>query len=229
MYSKRLPSLVLAALVIASSGCATQSPTNRRQAANVRTVAVTYAPVVTQTSTGSRVAGRVARHGAGFALGQLGFVGGIVGLAVDVVDISRPSREARISSTALQLLGQAGADPLALTAARTEKEIARRRLFVLANSNPDAVLDLELREVALKSADNRDLLCRATLGVTARLRSRSGSTLWKKESSATSGRVRLWRDYTEQPRLVRTDFDALAAAVSRQLLADFPMGEKVQQ
>ena len=229
MFPKIFQFALIITSVIASGGCATQSPANRSQLAKVRTVAVTYAPVAPQTSTGNRVAGRVARHGAGFALGQLGFVGGIVGLAVDVVDISRPAREAKISSTALQLLGKTGTDPLALTAARTEKEIARRRIFSLANSNPDAVIDLELREVSLKSADNRDLLCRATLGVTARLHSRSGATLWQKDASATSGRVRLWRDYSEQPRLVRADFDTLAGFVSRQLFADFPAREKDPQ
>ncbi len=212
---------LLAAIALAS-GCTSQTPASRRQLASVHSVAVTYAPSATPDSTGSRVAGRVARHGAGFALGYLGIVGSVVGLAVDVVDVSLPEREAKISPTAIRLLRDAGTEPLALVAARSEQEIAHRRLFALTRTNPDAVLDLELREITLKSADNRNLLCRASLGVTARLRSRSGATLWKKEVSATSGRVRPWRDCTENPRLVRADFDSLATIVLRQLFADLP-------
>ena len=214
------PALVLAVLAM-TSGCATQTTADRSRLTSVRSVAVTYAPGATPDSAGSRVAGRVARHGAGYALGYLGIVGSVVGLAVDVVDVSRPAREARISPVALQLLREAGTEPLALVATRTEQEIARRRLFAVTRANPDAVLDLDLREISLQSADNRNLLCRASLGVTARLRDRSGTTLWKKEASATSGRVRPWRDCTEQPRLVKADFDALAAIVSRQLFAGF--------
>ncbi len=212
----------LLAAVSLVSGCATQTPADRSKLAGVRSVAVTYAPSATPGSRGGRVAGRVARHGAGFALGYLGIVGSVVGLAVDVVDVSLPAREAQISPAAIRLLQDAGTEPLALVATRSEQEIARRRLFTLTSSNPDAVLDLDLREITLKSADNRNLLCRASLGVTARLRSRSGATLWKKEASATSGRVRPWRDCTENPRLVRADFDSLAAVVSRQLFADLP-------
>ena len=221
MRINHLPILLPLALAIATSGCATQTPINRNKLARVQSVAVRYAPSAPPASTGSRVAGRVARHGAGYALGYLGVVGGLVGLAVDVVDISRPAREAKISPTALRLLSDAGADPLALVANRTEQEISRRRLFALSNANPDAVLELELREIGLKSADNRDLLCRASLAVTARLRDRSGGTLWRKDAAATSGRTRLWRDCAEKPRLVRADFDALASVVSRQLLAEF--------
>lgn len=209
------------AVLLAASGCATPTPTSRGKLAGVRSVAVTYAPGATPDSAGNRVAGRVARHGAGFALGQLGLIGSVVGLAVDVVDVSRPAREAKISSSTIRLLRDAGTEPLALVATRSEQEISRRRLFAITRANPDAVLDLDLRELALSPADNRNLLCRASLGVTARLRDRSGATLWKKEASATSGRVRPWRDYAEQPRLVRADFDALAAVVARQLFADF--------
>ena len=221
MITKLIPSALALALLTLTSGCATQSTASRGRLASVRSVAVTYAPSATPDSAGSRVAGRVARHGAGYALGYLGIVGSVVGLAVDVVDVSRPAREARISPVALRLLRDAGTEPLALVAARTEQEISRRRLFALSRGNPDAVLDLDLREISLKSADNRNLLCRASLGITARLRDRSGATLWKKEASATSGRVRPWRDCTEQPRLVKADFDALAAVVSRQLFVDF--------
>ena len=220
MITKLTPPALLLAILALTSGCATPSTAGRGRLANVHTVAVTYAPAATPDSTGSRVAGRVARHGAGYALGSLGIIGSVVGLAVDVVDVSRPAREARISPVALQLLHAAGTEPLALVAARTEQEISRRRLFALTRANPDAVLDLDLREISLKSADNRNLLCRASLGVTARLRDRSGTTLWKKEASATSARVRPWRDCTEQPRLVKADFDALAANISRQLFAD---------
>lgn len=211
--------IFLLAALVATGGCATP---NRSRLAGVRTVAVTYAQGATPDSTGSRVAGRVARHGAGFALGQLGVIGSVVGLAVDVVDVSRPAREAKISASAVRLLREAGAEPLALVATRTEQEISRRRLFTLTRANPDAVLDLDLREFTLQPADRRDLLCRASLGITARLRDRSGSTLWKKEASATSGRVRAWRDCAEKPALVRADFDALAAVVARQLFTDFP-------
>ena len=229
MFPMSLRFPLLLAAIAGMSGCATQTPSDRSRLGNVHSVAVTYPPGATPDSTGGRVAGRVARHGAGFALGQLGFVGGLLGLAVDVVDVSRPAREAKVSSTALRLLHDAGTEPLALVASRTEQEIARRRLFTLSRSNPDAVLDLELRELALKPADNRDLLCRATLAVTARLRDRSGTTLWRKEASATSGRVRHCRDYSEQPRLVRTDFDALAGVLSRQLFADFPVARGIQR
>ena len=221
MIKKLIPSALALALLAMTSGCATQTTASRGRLANVRSVAVTYAPSATPDSTGSRVAGRVARHGAGYALGYLGIVGSVVGLAVDVVDVSRPAREERISPVALRLLRDAGTEPLALVAARSEQEIARRRLFALSRSNPDAVLDLDLREISLKSADNRNLLCRASLGVTARLRDRSGTTLWKKEASAIASRVRPWRDCSEQPRLVKADFDALAAVVSRQLFAEF--------
>ncbi len=229
MRFHHLSILIPLALAIAMGGCATQTPANRSKLAGVQSVAVTYAPSAPPTSTGGRVAGRVARHGAGYALGYLGVVGGLVGLAVDVVDISRPAREAKLSPTALRLLSDAGADPLALVANRTEQEISRRRLFALTNSNPDAVLELELREIGLKSADNRDLLCRASIAVTARLRDRSGGTLWRKDAAATSAGARLWRDCVEKPRLVRADFDALASVVSRQLLAEFPVAEKARR
>lgn len=222
MFRQSLQNAILLAALVAASGCATPAPANRNRLAGMRSVAVTYAPSATPDSTGNRVAGQVARHGAGFALGQLGIIGSVVGLAVDVVDVSRPAREAKISSSTIRLLRDAGTEPLALVASRTEQEISRRRLFAITRANPDAVLDLDLRELALQPADNRNLLCRASLGITARLRDRSGATLWKKEASATSGRVRPWRDYAEQPRLARADFDALAAAVSRQLFADFP-------
>ena len=221
MIKKLIQPVFLFAVIALFSGCATQTTASRGRLANVRSIAVTYAPSATPDSAGSRVAGRVARHGAGYALGYLGIVGSVVGLAVDVVDVSRPAREARISPVALRLLRDAGTEPLALVAARTEQEISRRRLFALSRANPDAVLDLDLREVSLNSADQRKLLCRASLGVTARLRDRAGATLWKKEASATSGRVRPWRDCTEQPRLVKADFDSLAAVVSRQLFAEF--------
>lgn len=214
--------IVLLAAVVAGSGCATQATSSRNRVSDVRSVAVTYAANAVPDSTGARVAGRVARHGAGFALGQLGIIGSVVGLAVDVVDVSRPARDAKISSSAVRLLRDAGTEPLALVASRTEKEISRRRLFKLTGSNPDAVLDLELRELTLTSADNRDLTCRPSLAVTARMRSRSGSILWKKEAAATSGRVRLWRDCSERPQLVRADFEALSAAVARDLFADWP-------
>ena len=215
MNSKILRLTALLAAVVATGGCASQTTSNRSRLAGVRTVAVTYASNAATDSTGSRVAGRVARHGAGYALGYLGIIGSAIGLAVDVVDVALPSGEAKVSPTAIRLLRDAGTEPLALVATRSEQEIARRHLFTLTRSNPDAVLDLELRDVSLKSADNRNLLCRASLGVTARLRSRSGSTLWKKEAAATSGRVRPWRDCTEQPRLVKADFDSLATTVSR--------------
>ena len=221
MIKKLLQSTLLLAVLAMTSGCASQTTTSRGRLANVRSVAVTYAPNATPDSAGRRVAGRVARHGTGYALGYLGIVGSVVGLAVDVVDVSRPAREARISPDALRLLHEAGTEPLALVAARSEQEISRRRLFTLTRANPDAVLDLDLREISLAAADHRNLLCRASLGVSARLRDRAGATLWKKEASATSGRVRPWRDCTEHPRLVKDDFDALAAAVSRQLFAGF--------
>ena len=94
-------------------------------------------------------------------------------------------------------------------------------MFALTKSNPDAVLDLELRRLQFESVDARGLNCRAALAVTARLQDRKGATLWKKDAAATSTRMRTSREYIEQPRLARADFDALAAAVSRQLLADF--------
>lgn len=229
MFAKLIQPILLLAAILTAGGCATQTPASRGRLAGIQSVAVTYAPSAAHSSTGSRVAGRVARHGAGFALGQLGFVGGIVGLAVDVVDISRPSREAKISGSTLRILQDAGAEPLALVARRTEQEISRQRLFTVRSANPDAVLDLELRELTLKSADNRDLLCRSSLGVAARLRDRSGQTLWKKEASATSARTRLWRDCSERPRMVRGDFDELADVVSRKLLSDFPTAQNVRR
>lgn len=219
------PSLQIAlafAVIVAAGGCATQTPASRGKLAGVRSVAVTYAPTATPDSAGGRAARRVARHGAGVALGQLGIIGSFVGLAVDVVDVSRPAREAKISESTIRLLRESGSEPLALVATRSEQEISRRRLFAITRADPDAVLDLDLRELALHPADHRNLLCRASLGVTARLRDRAGTTLWKKEASATSGRVRPWRDYAKQSRLVRADFDELAKVVSRQLFADFP-------
>ena len=101
----------------------------------------------------------MARHGAGFALGQagLGFVGGMIGLAVDVADIATPSGEAKISAPALRLLRDAGTELLALVAQRTEQEISRRRLFALAKSNPDAVFNLELRRLHIDPVDARGL------------------------------------------------------------------------
>lgn len=222
MIPQSIRSAALLAVIALTSGCETQTPANRGRLASIHSVAVNYAQGAVPESTGGRVAGRVARHGAGLALGQLGIIGGLVGLAVDVVDVSRPAREARISPVALRLLSDAGTDPLALTASRAEQEISRRRLFSLTRSNPDGVLELELRELTLKSADNRDLLSRPTLAVTARMRDRSGATVWHKDASATSARVRPWRDYSENPRLVRSDVDGLAAIVSRQLFAEFP-------
>ena len=209
---------LLLAASLAVSGCATRSNADRGRFSHIRTVAVTYAPSALPDSAGSRVAGRIARHGAGFALGQLGFIGGILGLAVDVADVSLPSRPAKESSMAVRLLHASGTDALTLVARRTEREIARRRLFALSRSSPDAVIDLELRELTLNSADNRNLLCRATMSVSARLRSQSGATLWQSEATATSGRVRAWRDYEEQPHLARLDYDELATIVSRRLL-----------
>lgn len=211
---------LLLAATIAASGCATRSNTDRGRFSHIRTVAVTYAPSGLPDSAGNRVAGRVARHGAGFALGQLGFIGSIVGLAVDVADVSLPSRAAKESSMAVRLLHASGTDALALVARRTEREIARRRLFALSRSNPDAVIDLELRELTLNSADNRNLLCRATISVAARLRSQSGATLWQSEATATSGHVRAWRDYEEQPHLARSDYDELATIVSQRLFVE---------
>lgn len=208
---------LLLAASLAFSGCATRSNTDRGRFSHIRTVAVTYVPSALPDSAGSRVAGRVARHGAGFALGQLGFIGGIVGLAVDVADVALPSRPAKESSVAVRLLHASGTDALALVARRAEREIARRRLFALSRSDPDAVIELGLRELTLNSADNRNLLCRATIAVSARLRSQSGATLWQSEATATSGHVRPWRDYEEQPHLARLDYDELATIVSRRL------------
>lgn len=226
MSRESLHLVLLLGAVIGLSGCATQTASNRTKLAGIRSVAVNYASQGREASdsTGGRIAGRVARHGAGFALGQagLGFVGGIIGLAVDVADIATPSSEPKVSGSAFRLLHDAGADPLTLVAQRTEQEISRRRLFALAKSNPDAVFDLELRKLQLDPVDGRNLNYRATLAVTARLQDRKGGTLWHKDAAATSIRSRSSREYSERPRLARDDFDGLAAAVSRQLLADFP-------
>ena len=226
MKSKSPRFFVLLAAGSILNGCATQTstPANRSKLANVRSVAVNYASVGggRGNSTGGRVAGRVARHGAGYALGQLGFVGGLIGLAVDVVDIATPSTgDTKISTPALNLLREAGTEPLALVAQQTEREIARRRTFALSNANPDAILNLELRRLQIDPVDSRGLNHRATLAVNARLVDRKGGTLWQKSAAATSARVRSAREYNEQPRLARADFDALAAVIARQLLADF--------
>ena len=223
MFRKSLHLSLLLATAVGLGGCAAQTPSNRGKLAGVRSVAVNYSAVSggLADSTGGRVAGRVARHGAGFALGQLGFVGGLIGLAVDVTDIVTPSAGEKISGTALRLLRDSGTEPLALVARQTEREISRRRLFSLSGSNPDAVFNLELRRLQIDPVDSRALNYRASLAVTARLVDRKGGTLWRKDAAATSSRVRAWRDYSEQPRLVRADFDALAATVSHQLLADF--------
>ena len=221
MFSKSLHFTVLLGVAVALGGCATQTSAKRNDIATVRSVAVNYGSPV-GSGRSSSIAGRVARHGAGFALGQLGLIGSLIGLGVDVVDVSTPASDGKISGNALRLLQDAGTSPLALVAQHTEQEISRRRLFALARSNPDAVFDLELRRLQLDSADARGLNCRALLAVTARLRDRKGATLWKKDAAATSGRTRTWREYNEQPRLARADFDSLAALVSRQLLADFP-------
>lgn len=223
MFPKSLHLSSLLAATIGLGGCATQTPPNRSRLAGVRSVAVNYSALSggLADSTGGRVAGRVARHGAGFALGQLGFVGGLIGLAVDVADIATPSAGEKISGTALRLLRDSGTEPLALVAQQTEREISRRRLFALSASNPDAIFNLELRRLQIDPVDSRALNYRTSLAVTARLVDRKGVTLWKKDAAATSGRARTWREYSEQPRLARADFDALAATVSRQLLADF--------
>ena len=223
MFQKSLHLTLLAGIVVGLSGCATQAPAKRGNLAGVRSVAVNYASTggARGDSTGGRIAGRVARHGAGYALGQLGFIGGLIGLAVDVADIATPSAEPKISAPALGVLRDAGAEPLALVAQQTEREISRRRLFALVKSNPDAVLDLELRRVQFEPVDSRGLNCRPALAVTARIMDRKGATLWKKDAAATSARARTSREYLEQPRLARADFDALAAVVSQKLLADF--------
>ena len=221
MVSKSLHFTLLLAAVAGLSGCATQTSARRSDLAAIHSVAVNYGAPAVRGRSGT-IAGRVARHGAGLALGQLGIIGGLIGLGVDVAEISLPAGDEKISYDALRLLQEQGTSPLALVAQHTEQEISRRRLFALARSNPDAVFDLKLNRVQLNSADSRGLTGRASLAVTARLRDRRGTTLWKKEAAATSGRTRTWRDYSEQPRLARGDFDSLAAAVSRQLLADFP-------
>ena len=222
MTRKSLQFSLLLATALGLGGCATQTPPNRGKLASVRSVAVNYSALSggLADSTGGRVAGRVARHGAGYALGQLGFVGGLIGLAVDVTDIVTPSGGEKISGTALRLLRETGTEPLALVARETEREISRRRLFALSGSNPDAVFDLELRRLQIDPVDSRALNHRASLAVTARLVDRKGVTLWKKDAVATSVRAHTWRDYSEQPRLARADFDALAATVARQLLSE---------
>ena len=221
MFSKSLHFPLLLCIAATLSGCATQTPANRKDVAGIRSVAVNYGSPAVRGRSGN-IAGTVARHGAGFALGQLGLICSLIGLGVDVVDVSAPASDGKISGNALRLLQDAGTSPLALVAQRTEQEISRRRLFALARSNPDAVFDLELRRLQLDPADARELYGRSSLAVTARLRDRQGVTLWKKDAAATSGRTRTWREYSEQPRLARGDFDALAAIVSRQLLAEFP-------
>ena len=226
MFREALHPFVLLGMAIGLSGCATPTPANRNKLAGIHSVAVNYESQGrgASDSTGGRIAGRVARHGAGFALGQagLGFVGGIIGLAVDVADIATPSSEPKVSGSARRLLHVAGADPLSLVAQRTEQEISRRRLFALGKSNPDAVFNLELRQLKLDPVDARNLSYRATLAVTARLLDRKGAVLWSKDAAATSVRAQSSREYSERPRLARDDFDGLAAVVSRQLLADFP-------
>ena len=220
MFSKSLH-FPLLLCIAALSGCATRTPANRKDLAAIRSVAENYGSPAVRGRSGN-IAGTVARHGAGFALGQLGLIGSLIGLGVDVVGVSTPTSDGKISGNALRLLDAAGTSPLALVAQRSEQEISRRRLFALARTNPDAVFDLELRRLQLDSADARGLNCRASLAVTARLRDRRGATLWQKDAAATSGRTRTWREYNEQPRFARADFDSLAALVSRQLLADFP-------
>jgi hypothetical protein len=192
----------------------------------MRSVSVGYSAPPVRDRSGA-IAGRVLRHGAGFALGSLGYVGGLIGLGVDIAEISAPESGSEISPAVLQLLRDAGASPLALVAQSAEREIVRRQLFALAQSNPDGVFDLKLRRLQLDSTDSRGLDCRASLAVTARLRSRTGATLWKKEAAATSVRTRTWRAYQEQPRLARGEFSALSATVARQLLEDFPSRGRV--
>ena len=176
MFPKSLHVSLLLAAAIGLGGCATQNPPNRSKLAGVRSVAVNYSALSggLADSTGGRVAGRVARHGAGFALGQLGFVGGLIGLAVDVADIATPSGPEKISANALRLLRDSGTEPLALVAQQTEREISRRRLFALSRSNPDAVFNLELRRIQIDPVDSQALNYRASLAVTVRLVNRPG-------------------------------------------------------
>lgn len=221
MFPHPLQFVVLLAIAVGVSGCATQTSSHRQAVAGIRSVAVTYESPKVPGRSGA-IASRVARHGAGYALGQFGFIGGLVGLGWDIAEIATPSSgDSEISPAALRLLYDAGASPLALVAQRTEQEILRQRLFALASANPDAVFDLKLRGLQFQSADSRGLDCRASLAVAASLHDRKGATLWRKEAAATSTRSRSWRACEEQPRLARGDFEALAAVVARQLLADF--------
>ncbi len=225
MFARSCGLFLLLAILVGASGCATSTPARSSRIAALRSVSVGYTAPPVRDRSGA-IAGRVARHGAGFALGQLGFIGGLIGLGVDIAEIAAPGSDsgsgAEISSSALQLLQDSGTSPLVLVAQSTEREILRRQLFALAQSNPDGMFDLKLRRLQLDSADSRGLDCRASLAVTARLRSRTGATLWKKDAAATSLRTRTWRAYQERPRLARAEFTALAANVARQLLEDFP-------
>ena len=141
--------ILLLSLIAGLPGCATQSTSGRGRLANVHTVAVNHAPAPRRAeSSGGRVAGIVARHGVGYALGfaGLGFVSDLVGIATEVAG---PSGGDDGAGPALQLLNDSRTDPLQLVAQRTERRIAARRLFTLTERNPDAVFDFQLRRANL--------------------------------------------------------------------------------
>ena len=221
MFQQLFKSLLILTIAAGFSGCANTGTTSRGRLAGVHSVAVNYAdtsPRPRSSTRGGRVAGEVARQGAGVALGFLGL--GYVGSLVGIARVAASPDGSEFATDATGLLLSAGTDPLTLLASHTEREIARHRRLTLSRSNPDAVMDFQLRTVRLESVDNRNLYFRATFAATGRLRDRQGATIWKKDAVATSTRTRTWREFSENPRHARADFDALAASIARQLSAD---------
>jgi hypothetical protein len=191
----------------------------------VHRVAFNYATPAGGDSSGSRAkpfVDRAVREGVSIGLGalQLGLVGGLAWDAVDLSTSAGKSGKAEISREVLNVLQEAKTDPGWLVAHRTEQEMARRRLFVVTQANPDAVCDFEVRRATMVPVDKLALNFRPALSVRARLRDRTGATLWSKEASATAVMGRTWQEYREHPQRLRGDFDVLAASVARKFADD---------
>ena len=213
------------ALALSLAGCAQRDTVNRRGLAAVRRVAVNYATPAGAEASGSRAkpfVDHAMRQGVSIGLGalNLGLVGGLVWDAIDLSTPGANSGKADVSREVLAVLREAKTDPAWLVAQRTEQEIARRRLFAVTRANPDAVCDFEVRRAAMAPVDKLGLAFRPVLTVRARLRDRTGATLWSKEASATAAAARSWQEYRERPQRLRGDFDALAASIARQLVDD---------
>ena len=160
------------------------------------------------------------RQGAGYGLGILG-LGLVGGLAFSAADIARSKSGTQdISADAVRILSETKTDAGELLAVPMQRELARNG-FTLASKSPDTAVHFELQKLTLTPVDAMKLRQRPTLTVLAKLTDGKGRTLWSQKASAAAddSAALTWEEYKAQPRLLRMEFEKLAARVSQELVA----------